>query len=155
MKNISQDLTIAECAYLAGLVDGEGCINFYRTKSKSCSKGYTFVARLAISNSDVETLIELRERLGMGNVIKKPKQLGNRKDGYNLCLHARAVRQLLPLILPYLRIKKKQAEIVLGFLNRQRWGGWKRGLTQQEHDLREIESSALGKLNQRGIFNKL
>ena len=151
MRNLYVDLTDVECAYLAGLVDGEGCLNFYRTSNRSCTKGYTFVARMAISNCHVETLIGLRERIGFGRVVQKPKQPGNRKIGYNLCFDAREVRLLLPAILPYLRIKRKQAELVLGFVNRQKWGGQKGGLSQVEHDMRASEHAQLRELNRRGL----
>ena len=151
MRQIAINLTDVELAYLAGLIDGEGCLNFYRTSNKSCAKGYTFVARLAISNCDVETLMQIREQLQIGRVVKKPQQKGNRKPAYNLCFYAREVRHLLPLVMPYLRIKRKQAELVLGFVSRQKWGGTKGGLSQEEHSLRESEHQMLRALNRRGI----
>lgn len=150
MKQIHVVLSEPEAAYLAGLVDGEGCLNFYKTRSVSCRRGYTFVARLAISNCDVETLIGLREQLGIGSVVKKPTPQGNRRDGYNLCFYAREVRALLPLILPYLRIKRQQALLLMQYLGRQKWGGTKGGLDDAEWSERLRLHEQLRFLNRRG-----
>lgn len=148
MRQFHVQLTNEAAAYLAGLVDGEGCLNFYRGPNKSCTKGYTYIARMSITNCDLATLVALREELGIGRVSQKTPT-PRRKPAYQLTFYAREVRLLLPYLLPYLRIKRKQAEIVLAFVNRQRWGGQKGGLSAEEHALREQEHMRLRELNRR------
>lgn len=121
MKHIEVNIPETLKAYIAGLVDGEGCLNMYKLKSKSCRQGWTFAGRMSISNCDLEALMEIQQETGIGNIQKKTKQVG-RRDGYNLVYSPRELRVLLPMLLPYLKIKKRQAILLLKFLNTQKWG---------------------------------
>ena len=74
-------------AYIAGLFDGEGSINFTRRpekKKKHKGKGYRISNSMRISMEIAMTgqsvLIWLHEVLGVGTLNKKPRK-GKRKDG--------------------------------------------------------------------------
>ena len=74
-------------AYIAGLFDGEGSINFTRRpekKKKHKGKGYRISNSMRISMeiamTDESVLIWLHEVLGVGTLNKKPRK-GKRKDG--------------------------------------------------------------------------
>ena len=74
-------------AYIAGLFDGEGSINFTRRpekKNKHKGKGYRISNSMRISMeiamTDESVLIWLHEVLGVGTLNKKPRK-GKRKDG--------------------------------------------------------------------------
>ena len=74
-------------AYIAGLFDGEGSINFTRRpekKKKHKGKGYRISNSMRISMeiamTDQSVLIWLHEVLGVGTLTKKPRK-GRRKDG--------------------------------------------------------------------------
>lgn len=154
MKDVNVVLTKEQSAYLAGLVDGEGCLDFYKTSNKSCTRGFTFVARMTITNTNLEALISIAQEIGIGKITKKPRDGNKRKDAYNLFYSPREVRVLLPFIIPYLRMKKKQAELLLNFLGQSHWGknGQGKGLTDKQVSDRENLFQEMRKLNQRGVL---
>jgi len=71
----------SDAAYIAGLFDGEGSIDF--TKRKEKKKYGTYNCRrvsMEISMTDESVLIWVHEVLGVGTLTKKPRK-GKRKDG--------------------------------------------------------------------------
>ena len=76
-----------DIAYIAGLFDGEGSINFTRRpekKKKHKGKGYrisnSMRISMEISMTDQSVLIWLHEVLGVGTLTNKPRK-GLRKNG--------------------------------------------------------------------------
>ena len=71
----------SDAAYIAGLFDGEGSIEF--TKSKEKKRNGTYDCRrisMEISMTDKSVLIWVHEVLGVGTLTKKPRK-GLRKNG--------------------------------------------------------------------------
>ena len=71
----------SDAAYIAGLFDGEGSIEF--TKRKEKKKNGTYDCRrisMDISMTDKSVLIWVHEVLGVGTLTKKPRK-GLRKNG--------------------------------------------------------------------------
>ena len=71
----------SDAAYIAGLFDGEGSIDF--TKRKEKKKYGTYNCRrvsMEISMTDESVLIWVHEVLGVGTLTKKPRK-GLRKNG--------------------------------------------------------------------------
>ena len=71
----------SDAAYIAGLFDGEGSIDF--TKRKEKKKYGTYDCRrvsMEISMTDESVLRWVTEVLGVGTLTKKPRK-GRRKDG--------------------------------------------------------------------------
>jgi hypothetical protein len=90
--------------YLAGFIDGEGC--FLATVNKATG-GWQIT--LAIGQSNIEFLQSLQKEIGFGSIHGKHPH-------YRLHLYSEQLRNLLPIILPHLRIKKREAEITLEIL---------------------------------------
>ncbi len=90
---------LVETAWLAGYVDGEGYVGWDRT------------ARLRISNTHRPTLAALCARYG-GSVYPK-KRVYRHRPAYSWELTGPRARALLTLLLPFLREKREQAELVL------------------------------------------
>ena len=109
------ELTDNELAYIAGFVDGEGCISITKRKDKEYKNGCSFYVNLRIVNTDLEILEWIQDILNVGGCIIKRKRIGNNKQCYELkygCLQAcKGVR----LLLPYIKVKKRQAKILLEF----------------------------------------
>jgi len=104
------NLSEIEKAYLAGLIDGDGSIflSYYQARGK---KGIHSRISCAISarSANKEFAEEIMQMMG-GEV----KEVG--KDYYEVLISRYAdILQLLELILPYLRLKRKQAEIMIEF----------------------------------------
>ena len=70
-----------DIAYIAGLFDGEGSIDFKKRKEKKRAGTYDcWRISMEISMTDESVLRWVHEVLGCGTVIKKPRK-GLRKDG--------------------------------------------------------------------------
>ena len=71
----------SDAAYIAGLFDGEGSIDFTKRKEKKRSGTYNCRrVSMEISMTDQSVIRWLHEVLGVGTVVKKPRK-GLRKNG--------------------------------------------------------------------------
>ena len=127
--NKTLNLSETEKAYIAGLIDGEGTVGVHK------GKGICLAPRVQISNTQIPLLTWLLEKIGTGYV---------HRTEYETTFYD--VKPLLKAALPYLRIKKRQAELVIEFvdlrLSRTKWFDQ---FTQREIDIRE----ELRKLNMK------
>lgn len=101
-------------AYLAGIIDGEGSIGFRKVKVKKCIGGISLQPRLRISMCDKELIYWLKNSFGGG--LHTRRRLENSfKDSYCWSVYGNKMREIIKKIYPYLRTKKKHAEIVMKF----------------------------------------
>ena len=104
-------LTEAEKGYLAGIIDGEGCIRLARKKKKKIN---VYVACVIVTNTNLELLQFLKDTTAIG-IIYKYEKAG--KQNWNPChrwqIVTKQARELLEILLPYLRLKKEVARLVL------------------------------------------
>lgn len=109
-------LTDIDAAYIAGLFDGEGSfiIGKHRNKTAHCSKrGFNWELRISCGMTErpaLEYIAKLYNKKRLREA--KPKDLGG-KSCYYLCLFAGELRQTLPQLLKYIKVKKKQGELLL------------------------------------------
>ncbi len=100
-------------AYLAGLVDGEGTISV-----KSESKMRPYVCYLSVCNTNIEVIRLFADIFGgkcrKRNWSNNQKNIShNWKPCYEWQLSKRQAVNAIKLLLPYLRIKKRQAVLVI------------------------------------------
>lgn len=101
-------------AYLAGVMDAEGCVTIGKSKDP---RGLIYSARITISNKNNDLMKYLVHHFG-GYVTKtKPK-----KASHNICYSwhlssAKHTLTFLSLITPLLRGKKAQAELLSEYIN--------------------------------------
>jgi len=99
-------------AYIAGLVDGEGCISLHGRNGD----GSTQVI-FNIANTFLPLHKWLKRTLGVGNYYIHNRNVCNTwKVAYNYSFSKEATEVLLPLLYPYLFIKKRQAKVLLDYL---------------------------------------
>lgn len=107
-------------AYMAGIVDGEGSIIISKQKRKENRSGCRFYPLLIITNTNKEVLDFFVEKTGYGRVFERPEQqkpyFNSVKNCWRWAVKHTQVGEILKKLLPYLIIKKKQAENVLEFL---------------------------------------
>lgn len=103
-------------AWLAGFVDGDGCIGIYRQESK----GVVYqAARLVIAQKDRAVLDHIVAAVGAGSVSKRGTTACSKATfGGTVMFHAtfgsRATREVCAKLLPYLVTDKKaKAQMVL------------------------------------------
>jgi hypothetical protein len=103
------ELTTAEKAYIAGIIDGEGHVGIQSVKDG-------FYLKIVISNSSKALIDWLLERLPNKYVQKREAgHSTNTKDIYNLHISGKDAQELLSQIQEYLVIKKEQCAIALQF----------------------------------------
>lgn len=106
-------------SYLAGLLDGEGCFTIAGSWKKAKNGTSYFHMNLLISlyNNNLDIMRWLIEHFGGTFYVHHPSKKPNHKTGYSWHPKGAKNRELLILgILPYLVIKKKQAQIALNYL---------------------------------------
>ena len=109
-----------DIAYIAGLLDGEGYIQYIKAICKADGyKRYRF--GVSIASTDREIINWLKEVIPQhGRVeVKHPKN--GRFDIYHLRWYGDNARQVLELCLPYMRIKRPQAELYLAMRTLTDW----------------------------------
>lgn len=139
-------MTAEEAAYLAGLIDGEGTIALRAYETKQGRRSHSFEAIACMSGTALALMEQVVEIAGNGWLARTE---GNekRKPLWKWSLSANQIRHVLPQVLCYLRLKRRQAEIVLRYLELVQG---KRGLngTELTELLALYEECAA--LNQRG-----
>lgn len=107
-------------AYASGLVDGEGYIGIIKGSPRKDRKErcHRFEARLLITNTNSEVISWLVSNFG-GTVSIKKRYSKKHKNALVWALTNNKLYPFLKSIHPYLIIKKKQAEIVLNFLDKK------------------------------------
>ena len=106
--------TIAQIAYLAGLIDGEGCLYIGHTKQGKYGNGYQWHSMLKITSCD-EALIIWLENIFGGSKDSRYRWTSKKKftrPVYNWQATGAMLDYLLPLIEPYLIIKAKQCDVM-------------------------------------------
>ena len=111
-------LSRTDAAYVAGFVDGEGTFTIVRSKrSGRRALGWQYQPCFSVANSDLELLLSIRRTCGNGRIQSNyhRKELQHRTV-YQLKFWAHQMRHLIPQLLPYLRGKQRQADILLKYL---------------------------------------
>jgi hypothetical protein len=107
-------------AYLAGLVDGEGCITiacgYYFRKDKG-KHFWHHQERLTVGNTSRLMIEWIVEKFG-GELYVHPKQYNRRQQFYEWRLRGGKSKyeEILLGILPYLKVKRKQALLLLDYV---------------------------------------
>ena len=134
-------------AYIAGIMDGEGTIRLQKNKVKA-NWNFTYHAQLSMGMVTEEIPNLLKETLG-GNV--REERVLNRRSIWRWTLTGRfQIIAILEALLPYLRVKKPQAELALEFCR-----NWKNAtrhhhvwlVDEKEIQRREDAYQAMRKLN--------
>jgi len=146
-KAIITQLTELEKAYLAGFIDGEGCITAECPAIDGHNKPKAARVRIMLAQTNKPIIEWLHVKLG-GTVCKKQAQ-GNHKASYNWVLNGQRATLLLIAIHPHLRVKREQAEVAIAF-GKVRLGRTSIPITGEEkNQLAELKRRLMA-LNQRG-----
>jgi len=147
-----------EKSWLAGFIDGEGYIGitFQRKKeTKQSAPSPRYHPFLIIVNTNKEVLLHIKELIGEGRLYTLNKGLGKSKKSYQYKLTKMStLLEVLEGILPYLKIKKKQCELLINFIKRRKsikpiTGRGYRGVTSFNNDDEGIYRLLLS-LNKKG-----
>jgi LAGLIDADG DNA endonuclease family protein len=134
-----------ECAYLAGLFDGEGSVTLNRNQGCPC---------LSLGNTSL-SLMEKLQQLYPGNFHTGSETRPNRKKLWTWQLQSAAKAYgFLLLVFPFLTAKKNQAKIGLDMCREIAYnlhGPRMHGLTSNQRIRRQQLITNLRRLNRRGV----
>lgn len=146
MKNL-------DIRYLAGILDGEGNLGIKRGKGARFPL-YQIIVRVGMC--DTKVVKRLHEGFGGGYAVYPTKKANHRPAHYWYTTNHVLIKSLLVRLLPHLIVKKKQAKILLKFIDVM--ANWKRKmgysnppLTKSEVKKREVLFQQAKELNRKGI----
>jgi hypothetical protein len=148
-----------DLAYLAGFIDGEGCIGIVTQRRSRHPDRPNYVLRLTVSNTNPLPLRKFQAAHG-GSLHLDMKQRGKDlwKPSGVWCLSDDRCATLLAQLLPYLIVKREQALLAIEFRtlmrNHKRMPREKRFLPKQVWDERAALKLQMNNLNRRGIDGK-
>lgn len=113
-----------QASYFAGLIDGEGYIGILKIKKGNkkvwrSSREYHYCPVLKISMTDRDIITFLYQSFGGNFEIRKAYDTPDRKASESYCwtLKNKSSIEFLQKVYPYLRVKRKDAEILFKFSN--------------------------------------
>lgn len=125
--------------YLAGFIDGEGCINFAK------NRGGIF-PRILVTNTNIEILNLLKENFGGDVTVTKVKDKENWKPrGVWRLSWAKAI-ELVEQLHEHLKIKQKQVELVIAYDVANKGAKSKLSIERKQFFINEMH-----KLNRKGV----
>jgi len=141
--------------YIAGFVDGEGYLSILKLRRKSARGGIWYQAVIKVSQreKDAKVLEYIQETYG-GIMSNRRIYTDNSCPSLTLDIKNRKdIQRMLNDLLPYLIVKKKQAELLLEFLDLPKVKTRKPEKLFTIDDLKEKQSQlyeVARKLNKRG-----
>jgi hypothetical protein len=103
--------------YLAGLLDGEAYFGLMPRRGMENGyerKGYHPALKMAFKNQDAEILIALKEKYG-GHLNYRGYSGRSQPSTQWELKGKKALKEFLPKVIPYMILKKAQAELLLEF----------------------------------------
>lgn len=110
-----QNPTVAELAWAAGVIDGEGCICVYGRPGRVNKKGVRALALVvSVVNTDPRMPLKMHEIFG-GNVNTAVEHRGNprRRPVAQWLITGKPAGEVLLVVRPYLVIKAEQADVAI------------------------------------------
>lgn len=109
-------LTIVDAAWAAGIIDGEGSIFVMKQGRDDREREFNYILRVSVQSTDKIMTSELKRMWPEGaeftvQLDKRP----NNSDTMKWQLSGKRAARFLKEILPYLRVKKQQAETAIKF----------------------------------------
>ena len=111
------DQTPEQLAYLAGIIDGEGCFYIGLVKHGKYGNGYQWHSLLKVSSCDL-ILIEWLEQHFGGKTESRHRYTSKKKferPTYGWIIRGEMLDHFLPLLYPYFTIKKKHCEVMMEY----------------------------------------
>lgn len=150
-------VSLKDLAYMAGFFDGEGsiCITRYRN-NRNKDKSFLYTLYVSVVGTKREVIDFFNTTLSPQRKVGESKY----RDEFIAyrwgCASENAI-QFLKMIYPYLKLKRKQAELAIKFQERKNKDSYRtRGvkLLQEDIDWREQYLQEMKELNKRNICSR-
>lgn len=103
-----------DLAWAAGIIDGEGHIGLYLSRTNT---GNCYVLKVAVVNTNLKMLERLKSIFNGGSINVRIKKQSHHKQQWCYYACSKKAERVLQSVLPYLVAKSDQAE--LGLLSRK------------------------------------
>ena len=115
----TEGVTETELSYIAGFLDGEGSLVV--GKYPKGGRELSYRSFMTVVNTYLPIVEWIQSRVGGKVMVQDPtgKNPYSKLTCYVLTFSPGEIRRVIPRLLPYLIVKKKQAEVLLAFLERQ------------------------------------
>jgi LAGLIDADG endonuclease len=142
-----------DLAYIAGYFDGEGCISVWKRKAAYTCISPRHILTIQISSTDKSGLDWINRQfkgtvLYAHNASHNPRQA----DAWKWIISAKRAAEILRLLLPYLKLKKKEAKLAIALqddmqhhLHESRTHG-KRGIAPLSEERQEFRDSLMNQI---------
>lgn len=135
-------LSPTEAAYIAGVIDGEGCIGvIFRGPKPGKYRQGDFAFHISICMSTPEVINALVRYTGLGSLLGPFESDPSKHPIYRWSVTSRGAVSLAEQIAPYLQLKTSQAELMMNvnqklllFPERRHDLEWLRKIKQTFHD---------------------
>lgn len=109
-------LTVADLAWTAGIIDGEGSIFVMRQKRKDRERDTNFILRVSVQSTDPYMTKELLKMFPDGAEFSVQRERGQGwSDTLKWQLNGKKAARFLKEIMPFLRVKQEQAKLAIEF----------------------------------------
>jgi len=138
-----------DLAYMAGIMDGEGYISLAKRNSHRSKSGICYDIQIGVTNTN-KWLLEIFRFAFSGSISKKKKgydkSLPSSQDCFNWQTGNQQALIAIKSLLPYLRLKRPQAELAIKFCTTLSNSYRSRGIPQEINILREAQYILMKKL---------
>lgn len=100
-------------AWAAGFIDGEGCIRIVKGSTRKQTDRYYL--QLTVVQTELEPLKKMKDMFQCGTIFTVPRKNPKHKPLSTWKVQTRAAENVIKAVLPYLIVKRKQAEVGLKF----------------------------------------
>ena len=129
-----------DLAYVAGIVDGEGCITIaHKWEYKRGTESYSLL--ISLHSTDEWLCQFLRNAFGGYVGLDQRKARPHHLPAWRWQVTGKYAYELLRVILPYLHLKRPQAELAIKFQEAKMRRGHRRGRTGMTAEERVIEEA--------------
>jgi hypothetical protein len=132
--------------YIAGFVDGEGCI--FLNARRNGERADTYVGLVGITNTNLAVLEAINEYFEHTGRIQKHTVYSNKHtQTYQLNFLGKNCIRVLRELLPYLQVKRRQAELMLEYYGEREDGRTHKGASVEQQAWRESMKQQISALN--------
>ncbi len=138
--------------YLAGFVDGEGCIGIIKAspQKKTRETKPRYEPKIAIVNCDYRILEKISITYG-GHITTRRKFKPHHRKVFTLTFCGKSLQKLLPILTPHLIIKQTQAKYLSELISTRKHTYRTNSYSLKEMNRKERIYKKCCKLNQLGI----
>lgn len=128
--------TIADLAWAAGIIDGEGSIFVMKQGRKDRERDYNYIMRVSVQSTDPYMTKELGKIFPDGAIFSQDRyKSDNWSDTLKWQVNGRKAAFVLKQILPFMKVKHDQAKLAIDFqeTTKKHW----RHMTESDYETQE------------------